>query len=179
MDIEELKKLALDEGFSASGELNMDALVFMPEVRDMCRADRCHAYGTNWMCPPGVGTIEESFEKASKYKSGVLVLTIGQMDDEFDYDTIKATSEKHQKNFVSLMKKVRAKFGDVLGMGAGACTICKKCTYPDAPCRFPDDAYSSMEGYGLWVSKVCELSDMKYYNGKNTITYISCVLLKE
>ena len=174
----ELIQEALDGGFSQAGELNVSALVFMPEVRDMCSADRCHNYNKNWCCPPGCGSIEEAAERAAKYSYGLLVQTIGRMEDDFDYDTIKATSEKHKKNFGALVEKLRARYPDVLPMGAGTCSICEKCTYPDAPCRFPDKAIPSMEAYGLWVSKVCQLSGVPYNNGKLTITYTSCYLLK-
>lgn len=177
MDIEKLINLALESGFSAAGELNMKSLVFMPEVRELCRADKCHSYGKNWRCPPVVGSIEESFKKAAGYSHGIIVETIGLMEDDFDYETMKSSQEKHNANFIALMRKIKAGNPGTLGMSAGACRICNKCTYPDEPCRNPDDAYTSMEAYGLWVSRVCELSGMKYNNGKNTITYISCILV--
>ena len=169
---------ALDEGFSQAGELNTEALVFMPEVRDMCSADRCRQYNKNWCCPPGCGRIEAAAEKAAKYSYGVLVQTVGNMDDDFDYETIQATSEKHKHSFRSLIDSLRKQYDDILPMGAGTCELCEECTYPDAPCRFPDKAIPSMEAYGLWVSKVCELSGVPYNNGPKTITYTSCFLLR-
>jgi len=172
------KKLALDEGFTNAGQLNLKAVVFMPEVRDMCRADRCHAYGKNWRCPPACGSIEEASEKAKQYSFGMIVQTIGDMEDEFDFETIEETSKKHSKSFISMMRKIKVDYPDVLGMGVGTCTRCNPCTYPDAPCRFPEDSYSSMEAYGLWVSRVCELSDIPYNYGKNKIAFTSCFLLK-
>jgi len=175
---EELIQEALDTGFSQAGELNVSALVFMPEVRDMCSVDRCHQYGKNWRCPPGCGSIEEAAQHAAKYSYGIIVQTIGKMEDDFDYETIQATSEKHKKDFVKLVELLKARYDDILPMGAGTCTLCEACTYPDASCRFPDKSISSMEAYGLWVSKVCELSNVPYNNGKQTITYTSCYLLK-
>lgn len=46
MKTEELIELALEVGFDHAGELNMGALDFRPEVRDMCSSGRCRAYGT-------------------------------------------------------------------------------------------------------------------------------------
>ena len=177
-DTAQLVREALDAGFSQAGELNVKALVFMPEVRDMCSVDRCHQYGKNWRCPPGCGSLEEAAERAAQYSYGLLVQTIGKMEDDFDYETIQATSEKHKASFAALVKQLKARYSDILPMGAGTCNLCKSCTYPDAPCRFPEDSISSMEAYGLWVSKVCELSGVPYNNGKQTITYTSCYLLK-
>ena len=177
-DAEELKKLALREGFTAAGELNLKAVVFMPEVRDMCRADKCSAYGRNWRCPPACGSIEEATERAKKYSFGMLVQTVGKMEDDFDFETIEETSKKHAASFISMMRILKGKYDDILAMGAGTCARCKQCTYPDAPGRFPEDSYSSMEAYGLWVSRVCELSSLPYNYGKQTIAFTSCYLLK-
>jgi len=177
IDLKALIREALNNGFSQAGELNVAALQFMPEVRDMCRADRCHQYGKNWRCPPGCGSIEDAARQAAQYAQGILVQTVGVMADEFDYETIQATGEKHKQNFAALVEQVRAGHPDMLPMGAGTCTICERCTYPDDPCRFPEKSIASMEAYGLWVSRVCELSGMAYSYGKNTLTYTSCYLL--
>ena len=178
-EYEELEKLAREYGFSVVGRLNMDMLIFREEVRDMCGADKCRQYGKSWRCPPATGTIEDSFALIKDYKSGVIVETVGRLEDEFDYETIENTMKEHSDGFRLLMREIKKLYPDALGMGAGTCSRCTKCTYPDAPCRFPEDSYSSMEAYGLWVSAVCSGSGVPYNNGKNTVTYISCVLFKE
>ena len=175
---DELVREAREIGFSQAGELNLSALVFMPEVRDMCNPKQCPQFGKNWRCPPACGSIEQAAERAAQYSYGLIVQTIGKMEDDFDYECIQATSKKHKKDFFALVEKLKERYSDVLPMGAGACEICDACAYPDAPCRFPDKSISSMEAYGLWVSKVCELSSIPYNNGKATITYTSCYLLK-
>ena len=58
-DVNEHIENAIKFGFSSAGPLNLEALVLMPEVRDMCSADRCHNYGKSWCCPPACGTLEE------------------------------------------------------------------------------------------------------------------------
>ncbi len=108
----------------------------------------------------------------------MLVQTVGKMEDDFDFETIEETSKKHAASFISMMRILKGKYDDILAMGAGTCARCKQCTYPDAPCRFPEDSYSSMEAYGLWVSRVCELSSLPYNYGKQTIAFTSCYLLK-
>jgi len=177
-DIDTLAGQAKALGFDHAAPLNTDALTFMPEVRGMCEANRCAQYGKNWTCPPGCGSLEEAAEKAKAYSFGMLVQTVGAMEDEFDLEAIEATGQRHKENFLRLAGAVRAEHPDALLMGAGGCRLCETCTYPDAPCRFPDRAIPSMEAYGLWVSKVCELSGVPYYHGPLTLTYTSCYLLK-
>ena len=173
---EERVQEALSFGFSQAGELNISALVFMPEVKAMCAA--CEQYGKNWRCPPGCGSVEDAAKLTANYSYGIIVQTIGHMEDDFDGETVQRTGEQHGQNFRRLIEKVKEEHPDILPMGAGTCKLCKTCSYPDAPCRFPDKAISSMEAYGLWVSRVCSLSGIPYNNGKSTITYTSCYLLK-
>ena len=67
---------------------------------------------------------------------------------------------------------------EALAAGAGCCTVCKECTYPDAPCRFPEQKMSSMEALGMLVLEVCKANDMRYFYGENTIAYTSCFLFR-
>jgi len=177
-DTEALIREALELGFSNAGELNVAALVFMPEVRDMCSADRCRRYGRNWRCPPACGSIEDAAARAAKYSYGLLVQTVGNMEDDFDYEAIEAAGLKHKEDFLVLVKRLKSRYADILPMGAGTCELCDECTYPEAPCRHPDESISSMEAYGLWVSKVCELSGVPYNFGPRTVAFTSCYLLK-
>mgnify|MGYP005879068963 FL=1 len=168
---------ALEAGFSHAGPLNMSALKFLPEVRSMCAADRCQSYGRNWMCPPGCGTLEDAAARAAGYRRGILLQSTGQLEDDFDVETMMDTEAAHKERFKSFTALVRGELPGCLPMAAGTCTICRQCTYPDAPCRFPERAIPSMEAYGLFVSQVCQDSGMAYYYGPRTITYTSCILL--
>jgi predicted metal-binding protein len=63
-----------------------------------------------------------------------------------------------------------ASYPGILALGAGSFNLCPSCTYPNAPCCFPDKALSSMEAKGLWVSDVCEKNGMPYNCGSNRRT---------
>ena len=85
MDLQTLIKDAKERfGFEEAGALNVEALEFLPEVRQMCAADRCRSFNRNWSCPPGCGTLEEIAERVKPYTRGILVQSIGQLEDEFD-----------------------------------------------------------------------------------------------
>ena len=168
--------LAHEAGFDHVGKLNTDALTARNEVRDMCAVDRCGAFGRSWSCPPGCGSIEHCQKRMSAYSAGLLLQTTGQMEDEFDLETIAETQEKHKKQFYNLVRQLRILDPGCLPLTAGCCDLCFKCTYPSRPCRFPGKMLSSMEAYGLLVSEVCTQSGLGYYYGPKTITYTSCVL---
>ena len=75
----------------------------------------------------------------------------------------------------AMAEKVKELYPGATCLGAGGCTVCKSCAYPE-PCRFPEKAFSSMEGYGMLVSDVCTANNVPYYHGENTIAYVGCYL---
>lgn len=177
MTMEEVLKLADEVGFSHAGPVKAEHLVFMPEVREMCAADRCQSYGKRWTCPPYCGSLEEIGERAKAYSRGILIQSTGEMEDDFDVEVMLETEELQKERFARLVDLLKEHWPDCLPMSSGTCVLCKKCTCPDAPCRFPDRAVPSMEAYGLFVSDVCEKAGLPYYYGPLTITYTSCILL--
>ena len=52
MTIEEWVAYAKELGFSEAAPVVPADLKPNAEVRAMCAADKCHAYGKNWTCPP-------------------------------------------------------------------------------------------------------------------------------
>ena len=97
------------------------------------------------------------------------------MHKAVDSKCYRETEQRHMKNFYALAEAIRKVYPDALCLGAGGCRICKQCAYPE-PCRFPDKAVSSMEGYGLFVTQVCRDAGIPYHHGDRTITYTACVL---
>ena len=177
MSMDALLDLGRLYGFDHVGELNVPALEFDSRVREMCAADRCHLYGRCWTCPPHCGTLEESKERAGRYRRGILLQSTGRMADDFDYEAIEATLKRQQRQFANLVSVVRRQYPDCLPMSSGGCPLCRDCTCPDAPCRFPERAIPSMEAYGLLVSKVCLDSGAGYNYGPRTITFTACILI--
>lgn len=171
-----LLSLARQAGFSHLTELDAAVLNPMPEVRNMCSADRCRSYGKSWSCPPACGSIEYAARRISQYHRGLIVQTTGELEDEFDLQAIAAIEARHKKAFLNLARQARLLFPGCLPLSSGTCSLCRKCTYPDRPCRFPGKRLSSMEAYGLLVSEVCTKNGLSYYYGPKTITFTACIL---
>lgn len=172
-------KIARDIGFEDVCKVNIASLRPRKEVRGMCSADKCHIYGKSWTCPPACGSIEYWEKRLLSYTDGVLVQTVGELDDEFDTVGIAAANRAHIRRFSTLARQMRLIEKDCLPLSAGTCTRCAACTYPDRPCRFPGKAFSSMEACGLIVSEVCAQSGMPYYRGEKKITFTSCILFNK
>lgn len=178
MDTEKVIALAKESGFTYVGELDCRTIHLLPEVRKMCADNTCGMYGRCWSCPPGCGTLEECKNKVRRYKKGILVQTVGVLEDSMDFEAMMDTEKAHKEHFMEARNRLQELYPDMLALGSGACTVCKECAYPDQPCRFPERAISSMESYGMLVNQVCTDNHMKYYYGPGTIAYTSCFLLE-
>ncbi len=178
MTKDEAAKIAQEIGFSHWGFFEAAGLSFRTEVRDMCEMNRCGKYAKRWTCPPGCGPLEAIAEEVKAYSWGILLQTTGEMEDAFDAETMEEAMIAQKERFQTYVDLLREQYRNeaFLPMSSGGCDICKECTYPDAPCRFPEKALPSMEAYGLIVTDVCELAGIPYYYGRNTITYSSCIL---
>jgi len=169
--IEKAKELGFDEAVA----LDPQMLTAREDVRSMCAADKCGAYDRNWTCPPACGTVEECQSRMRAFSRGILLQSIGHMAKAIDSKCYRETERRHIKAFYALADEVRTVYPGALCLGAGGCRVCKQCAYPE-PCRFPEKATSSMEGYGLFVTQVCRDCGVPYYYGERTITYTACIL---
>lgn len=166
---------AKEMGFDAAVPLDPGMLTARQDVRAMCAADKCGAFGKNWTCPPACGTVEECQNRMGQYRRGILLQSVGHMTKSIDSKCYRETERRHLRNFYAFAEEIRKAYPGALCLGAGGCRVCKKCAYPE-PCRFPEQAMSSMEGYGLFVTQVCRDAGVPYYYGEKTITYTACVL---
>jgi len=174
----ELEKTAKDCGFTHYAQLDISTLEFMQEIRDMCNNKQCKSYNKSWSCPPACASLEEMRERVKSFKIGILVQTVGELEDSMDWDGIMETGAQHKINFGKMREELSKKHPFLLAMGAGECKLCETCTYPDKPCRYPDKMEVSMEAYGLFVSKVCTDNNLDYNYGQEKISFTSCFLVK-
>lgn len=167
---------AKEIGFDIAVAIDPQTLMAREDVRAMCAEDKCGGYNKNWTCPPAVGTIEDCQQKMNRYTRGILLQSVGYMRKNVDSKCYRETEQRHMENFYALAEELRKEYPDALCLGAGGCRVCKQCTYPE-PCRFPQKAVSSMEGYGLFVTQVCRDAGVLYHHGEKTITYTACILI--
>lgn len=178
MNEKDMELIGKEIGFSQVAPLDVKTIQLLPDVRKMCESNNCRMYGKNWSCPPACGTLEECGKRLVGYTRGILVQTIGELEDEFDGEGMMETEARHKEYFVKMHDVLKEEFPRLLSIGSGCCTRCKKCSYPDTPCNFPDKQFSSMEAYGMLVTQICQDNHLSYYYGPGTIAYTSCFLIE-
>ena len=172
-----LVRQALEAGAKAAFVLPVDELVFDAGLRKYCEVNRCGSYDRNYACPPCIGTAEEVIAKAKQYEWALIFQTVGQLEDSYDFEGMAEAKKHHNALSDRLFDDIRKELPKCLPLSAGGCSVCETCARTDnLPCRFPEKAISSMEGYCMNVSQIAEKCGMKYINGVNTVTYFSAVL---
>ncbi len=163
-------------GFLESGVIAVKDLRYYDSVRDMCVCNQCGKYGTTWACPPAVGSIEECRSRAERYGSMMLFSKAYMLTDDFDFEGMLEAGHDFKKCARALDRTLKDKKTDYMILSNESCDICRECTYPDDPCRFPDKMQHALEGYGFNVSELAGMAGISYINGKLTVTYFGAVL---
>lgn len=176
MNISEIILKAVGDKIWQYAEGLTENIKFQKEVVEACKMNYCGMYGTRWTCPPGVGELKFLENKLKNFKRFFVFTTKHDIEDSFDIEGMNAGREAHQVVHDEVCAIARD--FDVVILGAGACTICEKCTYPNAPCRFPDKASTSIEACGINVVELASDNGINYVNGQNTVTYFSIVFFE-
>lgn len=163
-------KVCLELGAYKAAQMKTEQLSFSESFRALCEQNACGRYGKNYTCPPHVGEIADLIREIKRHKTAVLWQTVHRLEDSYDFEGMRRGQALH--NGITL--KIAEQAPEALVLGAGGCFLCETCGASiNEPCRFPGRAISSLEAYGIDVSSIGKVTDLKYINGVNTVTYFS------
>lgn len=155
-------------GVSAHGMIPTGKIPFSGDVRKICEGNMCRNYGRSWACPPGVGSFEECREKCLSFSKALVFSAVYELEDAYDFEGM---TQGHRE-FKALCDRLAEGLPEpYLLLSNEGCIRCKTCSYPDAPCRFPDKLYPSLEGFGILVTELAALAGIAYNGGANTVSY--------
>ena len=170
-------KLALDYGAKGAAYLPVSAIVTDSVFRRICEGNACGKFGRCYMCPPDIGPVETLMEQVKSYTYAVLYQSIGTIEDSFDFEGMMEVGHAHCMLSQRIRTALEGRLPGHLHLTGGGCHLCEKCAKLDElPCRFPGEALSSLEGYGIDVYRTSKATPLKYINGENTVTYFGLIL---
>ena len=102
--------------------------------------------------------------------------TVHALEDSYDFEGMMDAKDEHAKRCPKIFEPFTQAYENYMILSTEGCNRCAKCTYPDAPCRFPETLHPSIESYGVEVNRLAATAGINYINGANTVTYFSCVL---
>ena len=150
---------------------------FRDYVVDACAMNYCGNYNKTWQCPPAVGTLEELEKDCLTYEKAVVFTTCHSLEDSFDIEGMERGRVAHEKITDQAIELFAGE--EIKVLSAEGCGLCENCTYPTAPCRYPQKARSSVEANGISVVELAQHCNIHYKNGENTVTYFSLILYKK
>jgi predicted metal-binding protein len=168
--------MIIGAGATECGEAQTADIEFLQEMRNYCEGNACRQYDTNWACPPAAGTLEECRNRALGYERFALFSQKFGLEDSFDFDGIGEALKAFKETAKRVGAAARLSLKRFQVLSNEGCGRCRECTYPDAPCRFPDELFHSIEGYGINVSSVAKQVGVSYNNGKGTVTFFGALL---
>jgi len=174
--LQQIEKLVERSKFFETGYVSIENIQYHSEVRKICEGNGCGKYGTSWACPPATGTIEECRQRINKYEKMLLFSGKYEIEDSFDFEGMMNAGRKFRDKVNDFDEHVKQVLGEYTMLSIEGCDKCNDCTYPDAPCRFPELLHHSLEGYGLIVNELAVDAGMHYNNGANTVTYFGALL---
>ncbi|MFV0528078.1 MAG: DUF2284 domain-containing protein [Lachnospiraceae bacterium] len=149
---------------------------FSERVRYICEHE-CDRYGTTWACPPGVGTLSACESKCRRYDSGFFFSSVAEVQDIMNFKELLSTRMEHEKITDAVKQYFLHRGIDCYTLSTESCEICDVCTYPAAPCRFPEKMNPCVESHGIVVAELVEKYNMEYNLGGNTVLWFSLILL--
>ena len=176
--IHDLPALAIQLGATRAAIANVADIQFSESFRDLCEMNSCGKYNTNWMCPPAVGPFEELKSQVLAFNQGLVIQTVYQMEDSFDFEGMMNAATIHERVFRDIHNRIRQEklLDPMMALNAGACKFCETCTCPDEDCLFPDEALPSVEAYGIDVTALVTSCGIPYNNGQASVSYVGMLL---
>ena len=174
----QLTELAATLGIGTCRELDPRLLIPEQRIRDLCHEDKCGNYGKNYMCPPGVGSLEDTANKLKGFQRGVLLRYSRPLKLRGDRgEATQAKIDFHGK-ILKLEGFLKGEgMSQVWGMIGGSCELCEGCKAKGSePCLYPDQARTSMEAIGVDVLALLARFGLDTEFRPDRITWTGCIL---
>ncbi|MGI6174704.1 MAG: DUF2284 domain-containing protein [Christensenellales bacterium] len=174
--MEQVRQLGADH----TALVDIDRIPFDAGLRKACELNYCGGYGKNWMCPPHAGEVNELISQAKRYNAGIVFQKVYAVEDSFDIEGMTEAMQHFRGMTNEIASLAKGELSSLLVLSAGQCCNCARCAVlDDLPCVDVENAYSSLECYGMHVSDLARICGMKYINGENTVTYFGILLTKD
>jgi predicted metal-binding protein len=173
-----MSKVAIQMGIQTCLELDPRFLIVEQRIRDLCAENRCGNYGNNYMCPPHIGSLEETAARLKEYQRGVLLQYSRSLRVEKDREEAMQAKIAFHHRILDLESYLNSQgIQHVWGMMGGDCELCAFCKAKTAePCPYPDEARTSLEAIGVDVLALRERFGLDTRFHPDSITWTGCIL---
>lgn len=168
----DLISLAMKNGFAGADVVKTEEIPFEFSFRDYCGENLCGDYNRNYTCPPDCGSPEAMYQRILSKPRAIVLQTVWKIKDRYDYDHIEHCRYVHNEMSILLKKQLQSKGCDGFVAGCSGCMICSPCLKQQGePCPYPDDKYSCLSAYCVYVKKLADRCGMSYSGGAGKIAF--------
>ena len=173
-----IQEIALEMGIETCIAFSANLLQPRRSIRQLCKQNKCGNYGSHYMCPPLIGSLDEIRERLSRYTSGYLLRYGCALDVRNDPQGLRQTKLSFHRGILRLEEHlISLDYGDVWGMIGGDCALCDPCSIrTSSPCPYPDQARTSLESISIDVQEFLALFDLRSEFRPDKITWTGCLL---
>lgn len=147
-------------------------------IRSICKTNQCSNYGTNYMCPPLIGSLPQIESRLQTFDNGFLLRFSQALNVKKDAAALRQSKILFHKKVLFVEKRMaQMKIHPTWAMIGGDCSLCPKCVAPlSKPCPFPNDARTSLEAIGIDVQALLIHLNQDPGFSPNKVTWSGCVL---
>ena len=160
--------------------LEFDPELLVPEqwIRDLCLENKCGNYGKHYMCPPYVGSLEESKEQLGMFRHGVLLQYSKTLDARNDHEGLRQSRVEFHNKILEMEEYFRNEgITHLWALMGGSCALCNVCIdEPGEPCPHPDKARTSLEAMAIDVLALLDKFGLDNNFHIDKVTWTGCIL---
>lgn len=151
----------------------------MSVCRSRCAENLCGEYGKTWGCPPGVGSGEECLHILKRFSGAAIIIKKFDNVDVANTAFLAKICDEHQSVCRKFGIMLRKEGYDALPLSDGGCKYCKECSYPDEPCRFPEERVTSISCYGILMDEYMKSQNIDFEFRKDAVALYGLIFYNE
>ena len=146
--------------------INRENIKYYSESFKMCEANACGCFKTNWACSAEAAGQRKLYERVKAYKKAAVFIYKYKLADNYDWTSMKLALENFGKLCRTIQDELKKSGINSLVLGAGACSLCGTCTYPEKPCRHPELLIYPLEAAGIYAYSLLDGTNNKTPGGE-------------
>ena len=111
-------------------------------------------------------------------KECFLFSTIAEVSDVINFEEMLSTRREHENITAAIEQFIKSQGTGCMALSTESCDICETCTYPDAPCRFPEKMHPCVESHGIIVSELAEKYNLDFTLSPNQILWFGILFIE-
>ena len=155
-------------------------IMFNDRLRTYCKWN-CPHYKTSWSCPPAIDHMDTCIERCLSYQDGLFFSSIktalpGNLSEKLGPQQPITTA--HEQLTSRVESSLTQNGLQLYTLTSSVCDVCRQCTYPKHPCKFPELMHPCIESHGISIAQLADLCGMDYYFDEFSALKFSVIFIR-